>query len=287
MKKLLLAVGCVVLLASCGNRAQNEALKAQNDSLSVALAEKDAEMEGILGALNEVQEGFRLINEAENRVDLQRDNVEGASGAQKIKEDIRFISEKLQANREQIKKLEDQLKNSRYASAQMKKTLAGLKAELESREQQIATLQSELAAKNIRIAELDDAVAGLSQNVKDLVAENEAKAATVASQDKALNTAWFVFGTKSELKDQKILTQKFLQKKQVLKDGDFNKDYFTQIDIRTDKEIKLYSKEAELLTTHPAGSYELVKDAKEQLTLKITNPNEFWSVSRYLVIQVK
>ncbi len=287
MKKLLLAVGCVVLLASCGNRAQNEALKAQNDSLSVALAEKDAEMEGILGALNEVQEGFRLINEAENRVDLQRDNVEGASGAQKIKEDIRFISEKLQANREQIKKLEDQLKNSRYASAQMKKTLAGLKAELESREQQIATLQSELAAKNIRIAELDDAVAGLSQNVKDLVAENEAKAATVASQDKALNTAWFVFGTKSELKDQKILTQKFLQKKQVLKDGDFNKDYFTQIDIRTDKEIKLYSKDAELLTTHPAGSYELVKDAKEQLTLKITNPNEFWSVSRYLVIQVK
>lgn len=287
MKKLLLAVGCVVLLASCGNRAQNEALKAQNDSLSVALAEKDAEMEGILGALNEVQEGFRLINEAENRVDLQRDNVEGASGAQKIKEDIRFISEKLQANREQIKKLEDQLKNSRYASAQMKKTLAGLKSELESREQQIATLQSELAAKNIRIAELDDAVAGLSQNVKDLVAENEAKAATVASQDKALNTAWFVFGTKSELKDQKILTQKFLQKKQVLKDGDFNKDYFTQIDIRTDKEIKLYSKDAELLTTHPAGSYELVKDAKEQLTLKITNPNEFWSVSRYLVIQVK
>lgn len=287
MKKLLLAVGCVVLLASCGNRAQNEALKAQNDSLSVALAEKDAEMEGILGALNEVQEGFRLINEAENRVDLQRDNVEGASGAQKIKEDIRFISEKLQANREQIKKLEDQLKNSRYASAQMKKTLAGLKAELESREQQIATLQSELAAKNIRIAELDDAVAGLSQNVKDLVAENEAKAATVASQDKALNTAWFVFGTKSELKDQKILTQKFLQKKQVLKDGDFNKDYFTQIDIRTDKEIKLYSKDAELLTTHPVGSYELVKDAKEQLTLKITNPNEFWSVSRYLVIQVK
>ena len=105
---------------------------------------------------------------------------------------------------------------------------------------------------------------------------------TVASQDKALNAAWFVFGTKSELKDQKIL-----EKGDVLKSADFNKDYFTQIDIRTDKEIKLYSKRAELLTTHPVGSYELVKDAKGQLTLKITNPTEFWSVSRYLVIQVK
>ena len=275
-------MGCVALLASCGNRAQNEALKAQNDSLSVALAERDAELDAILGAFNEVQEGFRQINEAENRVDLQSGAVENASNAQKIKEDIRFISEKLQANREQIAKLEEQLKNSRYNSAQLKKTLAGLKEELANREQQIATLQSELAAKNIRIAELDDAVAGLNQNVSDLTAENEAKAATVASQDKALNTAWFVFGTKSELKDQKIL-----QKGDVLKNADFNKDYFTQIDIRTDKNIKLYSKRAELLTTHPAGSYELVKDAKDQLELKITNPNEFWSVSRYLVILVK
>ena len=39
---------------------------------------------------------------------------------------------------------------------------------------------------------------------------------------------------KSELKDQKIL-----EKGDVLKSADFNKDYFTQIDIRTDKEIKL------------------------------------------------
>ena len=99
--------------------------------------------------------------------------------------------------------MEQQLKNSRSNSAQLKKTLEGLKAELETRQQQITTLQSELASKNIRIAELDDAVAGLNQNVKDLVAENEAKSATVASQDKALNTAWFVFGTKSELKEQK------------------------------------------------------------------------------------
>lgn len=288
MKKLLfVAVGCAALLSSCGNRAQNAALKAQNDSLSVALAEKDAEMEGILGALSEVQEGFRLINEAENRVDLQSDRIEGVSDAQKIKEDIRFISERLQANREQIARLEEQLKNSRHASAQLKKTLEGLKAELEARQQQITTLQSELAAKNIRIAELDDAVAGLTKDVSELTAENKVKSATLASQDMALNTAWFVFGTLSELEDQKIVSKKFLQKKKVLEDAEFNKDYFTQIDIRTDRDIKLYAKRADLLTNHPEGSYEWVKDDKEQLELKITNPNEFWGLSRYLVIQVK
>ena len=282
MRKLLFLCLCVALLTACGNKAQNEALKAQNDSLTYVLAERDAELDDIMSAFNEVQEGFRQINEAENRVDLSSGAIEGMSDAQRIKEDIRFITEKLQANRDQIAQLEKQLKNSRYNSAELKKAVANLTSQLEAKQQQITTLQTELAAKNIRIAELDDAVALLSKNVGDLVAENEAKSATVAAQDKALNTAWFVYGTKSELKDEKIL-----QKGDVLKNYDFNKDYFTEIDIRTDREIKLYSKKAELLTTHPKGTYELVKDDKGLLTLQITDPVKFWSVSHYLVIQVK
>ena len=287
MKKLLFLSMCVALLSSCGNSGRNDALKAQNDSLNIVLAERDAELEGIMEAFNEVQEGFRLINEAENRVDLQGDYVEGTSAAQKIRDDIRFITEKLQANRERIAELEAQLNNGKYASSQLKKTVANLKKELEAKSLQIETLQEELASKNIRIAELDDAVAGLSQDVEKLKADNVAKEAVVASQDKALNAAWFVFGTSSELKEQKILSKKFLQKAKVLEGDDFNKDYFTQIDIRRDKEIKLYSKDAKLLTVHPDGTYELVKDEKGQLTLKITSPNKFWSVSRYLVIEVK
>ena len=287
MKKLLFLSMCVALLSSCGNSGRNDALKAQNDSLNIVLAERDAELEGIMEAFNEVQEGFRLINEAENRVDLQGDYVEGTSAVQKIRDDIRFITEKLQSNRDRIAELEAQLNNGKYASSQLKKTVANLKKELEAKSLQIETLQEELASKNIRIAELDDAVAGLSQDVEKLKADNVAKEAVVASQDKALNAAWFVFGTSSELKEQKILSKKFLQKAKVLEGDDFNKDYFTQIDIRRDKEIKLYSKDAKLLTVHPDGTYELVKDEKGQLTLKITSPNKFWSVSRYLVIEVK
>lgn len=284
MKKIVLSAFCVAaLLASCTNSGQNkETLQAQNDSLMTELSNRDAELDEIMGSFNEIQEGFREINEAENRVDLQGGTLESKSNTEKIKEDIRFISEKLKSNREQIAKLEEQLKNSNYQSAQLRKAIKNLTAELNAKQQQIETLQAELASKNIRIAELDEAVMDLNKNVDELSAENEAKTKTVEAQDKALNTAWYVFGTKSELKDQKIL-----KRGDVLKDNEFNKDYFTQIDIRQDKEIKLYSKRAELLTTHPEDSYELVKDDKNQLTLKITNPNVFWSVSRYLVIQVR
>jgi chromosome segregation ATPase len=287
MKKILLLSVCVALLSSCGNMGKNDAMKSQNDSLSQVLAQRDAELNGIMEAFNEIQDGFRMINEAESRVDLETGAVEGRSNVQKIKDDIVFIMEKLDANRKRIAELEEQLKNSRYASSQLKTTIANLNKELLAKTQQIETLQAELASKNIRIAELDDAIVGLTQHVNDLVAENKAKSATVATQDKALNAAWFVFGTSSELKEQKIVSKKFLQKKKVLESDDFNKEYFTQIDIRTDKQIMLYSPEAELLTSHPVGSYEFQKNEKGQLALLITNPNKFWSVSRYLVIEVK
>ncbi|MBD3592278.1 MULTISPECIES: Cbp1 family collagen-binding glycoprotein adhesin [unclassified Bacteroides] len=285
MKKLAVLFVCAAMLASCdGFKGGNKDLKAENDSLLMELTQRNAELDDMMGTFNEVQEGFRKINAAESRVDLQRGTIteNSASAKQQIASDIEFISKQMEENKAQIAKLQAQLKKSNTNSAQMKKAVEALTAELNAKQQRIEELQTELASKNIRIQELDAAVSDLSAAKETLTAENEAKAKTVAEQEKSLNAAWFVFGTKSELKAQKIL-----QSGDVLKSADFNKDYFTQIDIRTTKEIKLYSKRAELLTTHPAGSYELVKDDKGQLTLKITNPNEFWSVSRYLVIQVK
>ena len=261
MKKLAILLVCAAMLASCnGLGGGSKDLKAENDSLLMELTQRNAELDEMMGTFNEVQEGFRKINAAESRVDLTRGTISenSATAKQQIASDIEFITKQMEENKAQIAKLQAMLKSSKNNSAQLKKAVESL------------------------TQELDAAVTGLTADKESLAAENEAKAKTVAEQDKAINSAWFVFGTKSELK-----TQKILEKGDVLKSADFNKDYFTQIDIRTTKEIKLYSKRAELLTTHPAKSYELVKDDKGQLTLKITNPKEFWSVSKYLVIQVK
>ena len=284
MKKLAFLLVCVAtLLVSCDGGGSKK-LQAENDSLSTVLAQRDAELDEMMSTFNDVQEGFRQISEAENRVDLQRGSVSenGATARQQIASDIEFITKTMADNKEQIAKLQAQLKKSNTNSAQLKKAIASLTEELAAKTKRIEELQEELASKNIRIQELDEAVTSLSADKESLLAETEATAKTVAEQDKAINSAWFVFGTKSELKAQKIL-----ESGDVLKSSDFNKNYFTQIDIRTTKEIKLYSKRADLLTSHPANTYVLEKDDKGQLTLKITNPAEFWSVSKYLVILVK
>ena len=292
MKKLAVLIVCAAVMASCDSFSggSKDQLKAENDSLLMELTQRNAELDEMMGTFNDISEGFRQINAAESRVDLQRGAVaEGSLNAkQQIASDIEFIRKQMEENKEQIAKLQAMLKNSKTSPSQLKKAVESLTQELNAKTQRIEELQAELASKNIRIQELDAAVTDLNAVKSELTAENEAKAKTVAEQDKALNTAWFVFGTKKELKDQKILSGSGLFKKgSVLKDGDINKDYFTQIDIRTTKEIKLYSKDADVLTTHPTGSYALEKDDKGLLTLRITNPKEFWSVSKYLVIQVK
>ena len=236
MRKLAFLLVCVAtMLVSCdGITGGSKKLKAENDSLSTALAQRDAELDEMMSTFNDIQEGFRKINEAENRVDLQRGTISenAASARQQIASDIEFITKTMADNKAQITKLQSQLRNSNTNSAQLKKAIEALQAELAAKTARIEELQQELASKNIRIQELDAAVSNLSADRESLLAENDAQARTVAEQDKAINSAWFVFGTKSELKEQKIL-----QSGDVLKNSDFNKDYFTQIDIRTTKEI--------------------------------------------------
>ena len=133
----------------------------------------------------------------------------------------------------------------------------------------------------MQIGELTTKVSDLSQNVSNLKEESDQKSQTITSQDKQLNTAWFAYGTKKELKAQHVIEDgKVLQ-------SNFSHDYFTKIDIRIDKEIRLYSRSAKILTNHPASSYELIKDANKQYILRISNPQLFWSTSKYLVVMVK
>ena len=283
MKKLFFAGLCLLTFAGCqqGNKnAQDQEIDQQRDSLKQIIAQKDNEINDMIGTLNDIEEGFREITEAQGRVQVAKRG-EGASSAGRIKENMQFIQSTLQQNKELIGKLRQQLRESSVASEQLRRTIENLTSQLEAKSAEIQKLMVELDAKDIHIGELDEQIAGLSDNVSQLVTEGQQKDKTITTQDKELNSAWFVFGTKSELKEQKILSSG-----EVLR-GNFNKDYFTKIDIRVDKEIKLYSRSASVLTNHPEGSYTLQRDANKQFVLRITNPQQFWSVSKYLVVLVK
>ena len=282
MKRLIIFALCALSLTACKDKKAAPVVQdvEQNDSLQKIIADRDNEINDMMSTLNDIQEGFREINEAENRVNIVKDG-EGANKSQQLRENIQFIAQRMKENRELITKLRQQLKTIGMHGDALRKTIENMARQLDEKDQQLQQLRAELDAKDIHISELDATISNLNTNVSNLQTESSAKSQTIKSQDTQLNTAWFVFGTKNELKDQGILVKgKVLQ-------GNFNKNYFTKIDIRVDKEIKLYSKSVKLMTIHPSGSYSLDKDSNGQYILRISNPQIFWSTSKYLVILVK
>ena len=282
MKKILLMAFCMAAIVACKNeKPQQQQLGVlQNDSLQKIIEQRDNEINDMMSILNDVEEGFRAINKAEDRVTIAKEG-EGENKRTLIRENVQFIQQRMDENRALIAKLQQQMRESSFKSSELKRTVDNLIHQMEEKDEQLKRLREELAAKDIHIAELDATINTLNSNVTDLKSETAQKSQTIDSQDKQLNTAWFAFGTKKELKKQNVLVKgKVLQ-------GNFNKNYFTKIDIRVDKEIKLYSKSAKLLTMHPSSSYTLATDAQDQYVLRITNPQLFWSTSKYLVIQVK
>ncbi|MDR1525368.1 MAG: hypothetical protein LBS79_08995, partial [Tannerella sp.] len=134
--------------------------------------------------------------------------------------------------------------------------------------------------------QLSERVEGLSTDIEVLKDVNESQSIRIDNQDKAMNTVYYCFGTKKELKEQNILSGGGLFAKSKALQGDFNKDYFIAIDKRQVTAIPLYSSKAKVKTNHPKDSYNFFKDPEGNLTLEIEDPDEFWSLSSYLVIEV-
>ena len=281
MKKLAFLAVCALAVASCTDGVKQAQLAAemQRDSLNQIIAQKENEITDMMTTFSDIEEGFREITEAQSRVTLAKQG-EGTNSAQRIRENMQFIQSTMKQNKELINKLKQQVREGSVKSEQLKKLVENLTQQMEEKDRQLQALRAELDKKDIHIAELDEQVADLNTNVANLTEETNQKSQTINQQDKQLNTAWFVFGTKKELKEQNILSDG-----EVLR-SNFNKEYFTKIDIRVDKEIKLYSKSAKILTSHPSGAYTLQRDANKQYVLRITDPQTFWSTSKYLVVQV-
>lgn len=284
MKKFLIFAVTVAMTASCSisREETDRELKQQRDSLQAIIDNKDNELNDIMGTMNEVQEGIRRISEAEGRITVAEGDRESANSRELIRDNMEFIQKAMETNRELITQLKEKLKASKFNADQLRRVIDGLQQQVAAQDAKIQELQAQIAEKDAKIAAQGTEIENLSEDMGSLTDENKKQAGQLAAQDKEMNTAWFVYGTKSELKEQGIL-----KSGDVLKHGDFNKDYFTKVDIRQIKHIKTYSKNVRMLTSHPSDSYKLEKDSKGLYELQITNVQKFWSVSRYLVMQVK
>jgi chromosome segregation ATPase len=232
--------------------------------------------------MNQIEQNIEKIKETQGILQTKPESEELTDDKRtKINEDLQYLNEMLQTNKDELARLKQKMKKSAIKSDELERSIERLTKALEEESSKVAILQAELAAKDSLIADLGNT----GKDVDHLKSDNETKQSRINEQEETIHTAWYVFGTRKELKEQKIVTSDGLFSPKRILQSDFNKSYFVRIDARKTKSIPLYSTRAKILTSHPKSSYTLEKES-DNFVLLITDTNGFWSVSKYLVIEV-
>lgn len=288
----LFSIGCcfaiALLFGGCiESSPKYKQLLANRDSLQQIQDNGQQEMELLLTGINELAAGMQSLREAENMLALTAsENQNSSSSAQarlrSIKNDINSIQIAINGYKEQIVRLENS--NARQ-STQFKQLIATLEEELALREERIADLTTRLSEREKEVGFKSQQVEALSQNVEDMQEESIRQQEVIAKQDSHLHLGHYLLGSRKSLREADIISRRGIFCPPVVS-SQAQKADFVAIDIREVNSLPLQSKKARLLSAHPADSYRMVQGEDGMQTLEITNSQDFWRQTRYLVVMI-
>lgn len=292
MKKLFLLFVIGAVLVSCNSKKKEiERLQAKNDSLTALTQLKDESLLDFITSFNKVQENLDSIKAVENLITVNT----SAGGEIKqdakdqIMNDINAIHDLLVKNKKLVNSLRNKLNKSDKKIVALEKMITFLNQQLETKDAELAVLRDDLAKVNIKVDQLTVKVEELEEENTAQAQDIENKTKVIESTTNELNTAYYAIGTKKELIANNVISKEGgfigIGSNKTLK-KDFNKDYFTKIDITKLNFIPLMSKKANIVTTHPSDAYR-ISGVKKADTLFIQNSKSFWGASKYLVVIVE
>ena len=271
------------VVTSCGGGGKDGVLSAE-DSLTavsggqaVRIDRQDSSIQSFIRGFNEIQDNLDEIKRKEKIVsENSKDPEVRKTKEQQIVDDIQSIYDIMNKNKQRIASLKSKLKDSNQKNDELEKFIARLTTEIEEKDAQINDLKGQLERMNVEMT-------ALNLNYEEATQESAVKT-------EKLNTAYYAFGTSKELIKNNVLTKEggFIGMGKTAKmKEDFNKGYFTKVDISVVSEIVLGAKKAKIITTHPAGSYKIEGADGKAEKIVITNAEDFWSASKYLVVVVE
>ena len=288
-----IAVITVLLSAISCNVERSEkyqTLLAERDSLYTEAVASKGGFDQALNTINEIEAALESVRAAEGIIMMESEE----GNTNKAVSEINAIQQTLRENRNKIANLEKELASQGAQSKALNQTVSRLKKQLEEKDTYINSLKNELEQSRQQIADLNSQVSDLNSQVSDLTenidmlnVQAAAQQATIENQDAALNTVWVCVGTTQTLKDKGVVDKKGLFRGNEISKQGFDNSQFTQVDKRELSILPLNSKSVTVMTTHPDGSYSLVKNEEDAYVLYINDKEAFWSMSNYLVVSIK
>ena len=282
MKKTLtiLSVALVAfMLSSCVEKSKKyQQLLAEKEAVVLENQNIEKEYNAALGIISDVENNLSAIRDAEGLMLIKGEN---DSQRDQLNSELIQIKESMAINRARLDSLSTVIEKSNKDRSQLRSTIKKLKAQIAEKEATIVAMQEQLAQKDQEIAGLKTQVTNLNEDLTKVTAEKEEQSRIIADQITELNTVYYIGATKKEMKANGILTAKYILRQEVPAEA------FTKADKRELKEIVFETKKARVLSAHPTEAYTIVVNENNQSVLQITNPELFWSVTKYLVVITK
>jgi len=259
----------------------------QQYAFTEMLTERDSAINEWVVTFDQIEKDLQTIKEKEKLITMSSSDVEFTADKKKqILQDIAYINALLEQNKKKIATLNDQLKKSGGTIKGLQTRIAELEVSMQQSETEIAGLKTALTEKDFKIEQLNTSMTDLQLAIAQ-------KADTIAIQIDEMNKAYIASGTYKDLKAKGLVAKEGgflgLGRKESLIEN-FPDDTFSQIDVTETKTIQVNSKKVKFVTEHPIGSYEMIHDGTDSdmiSYIEIKDPEEFWKISRYAVVEVK
>lgn len=282
MKKyILIASASLTMMVGCQSPLTDESVIRQRDSLLTVIDERETSVNDFITSLNEVESNLNTVTNKQNIImsHSEKGDIKG-SQKERINSEINAINELMEQNTQKLKDLSRKLNRSSTKNLKLEKTIELLNT-------QLAQKYSELSELNHRLNELNAQVSILQTYVDTLSSANMAQMQTINSKTKELHTAYYIVGDSKELEKANLIDKKGgllgIGRTSKLSE-DLDRNMFVQIDYTETTTIPINSKNIKIITTHPSDSYSLDKTDKLVNNIIITDPEKFWSASKYLVV---
>lgn len=283
MKTYLFIISAALLLSACNQQELADSNR-QRDSLGAIVNEREASLNEFISAFNDVERNLDSVAMKQNIIakNTEKGGELKSSQKERINNEIAAINMLMDDNRKMIAELDRKLKGSSRKNKQLERMITTLNDQLSQKDMELTALNEQLGALNAQVAQLET-------SVDTLTIINSKQSQTIAEETMALHTAYYIVEKAKALEEAKVIDLRGgllgIGKTSKLA-ADIDQSKFTRIDYTQTTSIPVNS-EMKIVTSHNSNSYILDKenpDKKKVRNLTITNPELFWSSSKYLVI---
>jgi uncharacterized protein (DUF3084 family) len=287
----------VVVLALVGTfyvytqkQSEVDSLLTKNTDLNELIEDRDSVVNEMVTAFNDIENNLKFIKEKRKQLSIEQNKEGNVDQKQAILDDITLMNKMLEESSKHIADLEKKLKKSGITMNGFQQKIAALSQTVEAQNTEMDELRRVIEEKEVLVAGLNEKVEDMEFEIAKQNDTIESKLSIIDRKTDELNTAHIAYGTYKELKEKGLLTKEggflWIGQNKTIQES-FDEEYFTELNIQETKTIPLHSKKATIISEHPLDSYTLVEEDGQVAYLQIDNPEEFWKISKYAVIEVK